>query len=49
MDHYVAASENVITVIGEVTAAEYPGVRVVDGAGKEMELARGGWDHFAPI
>jgi thiamine-monophosphate kinase len=34
-----------VTVIGEI--AEEPGVKVLDGAGNEIETGMGGWDHFA--
>jgi thiamine-monophosphate kinase len=48
MEHYVASAEGAVTVIGKVTAEEGASVRVIDASGREMGLARGGWDHFAP-
>ena len=47
MERYVAASDNAVTVIGEVVAADTPSVRVLDAEGNEIELARRGWNHFA--
>jgi len=41
----VEAEDVKLTEIGFVTAGE--GVTVVDAAGNEIELDRGGWDHFA--
>ena len=48
MDRCVAASDNSLTVIGEVVATESPVVRVMDAAGREIDLSRAGWDHFGP-
>lgn len=41
------AGDAELTVIGEVIAAEAPGVQVVDASGREIELKRRGWDHFS--
>jgi thiamine-monophosphate kinase len=46
MERYVATSDNTMTVIGEVVAAETPSVRVLDALGSEIKLARRGWDHL---
>ena len=46
MERYVAASDNRMTLIGEVVAADKPFVRVLDARGNEIELARRGWDHL---
>ena len=48
MERYVAEYNDVVTIIGQVVEAESPAVRVVDAAGQEIDLTRGGWDHFAP-
>lgn len=40
-----AIAELGLTVVG--TVAEGTGVRVLDAEGREMELPRGGWNHFA--
>ena len=37
-----------LTEIGEVYESESPHVGVVDETGREVPLARGGWDHFKP-
>lgn len=49
MEPYIASSNGEVTAIGEVVEAETPGVRVVDAQGREVELPRRGWDHFAPV
>lgn len=36
-----------LTVIGEVIESGTPGVSVFDADGRELELTRRGWDHFA--
>jgi thiamine-monophosphate kinase len=41
------ASETRLTEIGEVYESDTPRVAVVDEAGREIPLPRGGWDHFA--
>ena len=47
MERYVAATDNGVTVIGEVVASDEAFVRVLDAEGREMPLAHRGWDHFA--
>jgi thiamine-monophosphate kinase len=47
MERYVAASDNRVTVIGEVLESDEPNVRVIDGAGNDVTPAHRGWDHFA--
>lgn len=41
-----ASSKTPITVVGEMTEDGERRVRLVDGSGKEMALASGGWDHL---
>jgi len=36
-----------LTEIGEVVQYDEPRVAVADETGREIPLARGGWDHFA--
>jgi thiamine-monophosphate kinase len=48
MERYVAATDNAVTVIGEVVAADEPLVRVLDADGNDVTPAHRGWDHFAP-
>jgi thiamine-monophosphate kinase len=43
----IEASQTPLTEIGEVYASNSPRVAVVDEAGREIPLPRGGWDHFA--
>jgi thiamine-monophosphate kinase len=42
----IDASQTPLTEIGEVYAADTPHVAVIDEAGREIPLPRGGWDHF---
>ena len=46
MERYAATPDNDVTVIGEIVAADNPGVRVIGADGAEIDLARLGWDHF---
>ena len=43
----ISASKTPLTLIGEVYETDEPHVAVVDEAGREIPLQRGGWDHFA--
>ncbi|HWO73176.1 MAG TPA: thiamine-phosphate kinase [Dehalococcoidia bacterium] len=44
----IDSSETPLTAIGEVYAADEPHVAVIDETGREVPLARAGWDHLAP-
>jgi thiamine-monophosphate kinase len=46
LDLLAARSDVPLTQIGEVVAAETPGVTVIDVDGKELVVGSGGWDHF---
>jgi thiamine-monophosphate kinase len=43
----IDSSTTPLTEIGEVYASDTPRVAVIDEAGREIPLPRGGWDHFA--
>jgi thiamine-monophosphate kinase len=36
-----------VTVVGEIVAAPESRVALIGAGGKELDLSRGGWDHFA--
>jgi thiamine-monophosphate kinase len=44
----IDSSETPLTEIGDVYKSDTPHVAVVDESGREIPLARGGWDHFKP-
>jgi thiamine-monophosphate kinase len=44
----IDSSDTPLTEIGDVYKSETPRVAVVDETGREIPLARGGWDHFKP-
>jgi thiamine-monophosphate kinase len=46
MDRLIATSPVPVTEIGEVVHYDEPRVAVVDESGREIPMARGGWDHF---
>jgi thiamine-monophosphate kinase len=44
----IDSSQTPLTEIGDVYKSDTPHVAVVDESGREIPLARGGWDHFKP-
>jgi thiamine-monophosphate kinase len=44
----IDSSDTPLTEIGDVYKSDTPRVAVIDETGREIPLARGGWDHFKP-
>jgi len=47
IESLIGAVDTPLTEIGEVVQYDEPRVAVADETGREIPLARGGWDHFA--